>query len=149
ATSKLAQLFRFIETDQLSEITRLIEEGVDLSERYEDGDMAIHWAARLGKADTVKLLIENGANVNARGQYNRTPLYYAVDSPEATKLEVVKVLLENGANVDVKDDYGSTPLAKAAQIGHKKIVEQLIKNGANINLKAWLGRSPLVEASEH
>ena len=37
-----------IYSDQLSEIKRLIDEGIDLNERYEDGDMPIHWAARLG-----------------------------------------------------------------------------------------------------
>lgn len=40
--------FVLIYSDQLSEIKRLIDEGIDLNERYEDGDMPIHWAAKLG-----------------------------------------------------------------------------------------------------
>jgi ankyrin repeat protein len=52
-------------------------------------------------------LIKAGVDINARDQYGRTALYYAVrrDNPA-----LVKALLSHGASVNVKDDLGLSPL---------------------------------------
>ncbi len=47
----------------------------------------------------VKLLLRNGANIEAKNCSSRTPLFYALNKPE-----IMKLLLEKGANIDAKDD---------------------------------------------
>ena len=55
-------------------------------------------AAGKGRLETVKLLLEKGADVDAIGRLGRTPLHMAQHS-----FEVVRVLLEAGADVDAID----------------------------------------------
>lgn len=62
----------------------------------------------------VKLLLEEGANINAKAADGTTPLHYAVTECQA---EMVKFLLEKGANIKLKDQDGDTPLHFAAYFG--------------------------------
>jgi len=57
------------------------------------GSCPIHTAVRLGNTDIVRLLLENGANVNAKDHIGFTPLHIAVkeDLPQ-----VAKLLLDQG-----------------------------------------------------
>ena len=54
--------------------------------------------------DTVKLLIENGADINIKEKDGWTALMLACrNSNTESSLETVKLLLENGANVNLRD----------------------------------------------
>ena len=57
----------------------------------ESGMTLLHFAAASGKADTVKLLLDNGADVNVADDGGETPLDYAeeVDADEAV-LELLR-----------------------------------------------------------
>lgn len=57
------------------------------------GDQALHLAALQGRTKIAELLIERGADVNARGHGGRTPLHYAVESSHKS---VVKLLAAKG-----------------------------------------------------
>jgi ankyrin repeat protein len=58
-----------------SEITRLlIEAGANVNARFENGDTALHVAARLGRDKSVELLLAAGPDLNARDEENHTPL---------------------------------------------------------------------------
>lgn len=54
---------------------------------------------------TTKLLVEKGANVNAKDFEGMTALMFAVSNGY---LKVVKLLLEHGANLEQKNDFGDT-----------------------------------------
>jgi hypothetical protein len=81
----------------------------------------------------VKLLVENGANVNH--SFNpglvRTPLQRAA---EIGSFEVAQYLLEQGADVNSAPCYsGGTPLQLTAIGGHVGVAELLLEHGANAN----------------
>ena len=59
-----------------------------------------------GNIDTVRLLIEKGANPNSRGQFLRTPLYRAAF---AGHLEVAQALLQYGSDPRLYADDGQMP----------------------------------------
>ena len=60
--------------------------------------MALHWAAEKGHVDVVKVLIRNGADMNAVTDYDmNTALHYAVTNKY---VDVVKVLIQNGIDVN-------------------------------------------------
>lgn len=82
----------------------------------------MHWAAKLDQDHLVKLLIQEGALLNPRNQWEQTPLHYAAEwnSPKATQL-----LLENGANLNVHDQYNKTPLDYAIEHKNKIIIDML------------------------
>ena len=63
-------------------------------------------AARYGDLETVKLLIENGADINAKDEDGYTVLMHASFNGY---LEIVKYLIEKGANVN-EDKDGVTAL---------------------------------------
>jgi ankyrin repeat protein len=71
-------------------------------------------ATNKGHEETVRLLLELGANVHAQAKRGETPLHHAVC------VEIVKLLLVLGANVDARDESGGTPLHMAAHMGHEE-----------------------------
>ncbi|KAF5120884.1 Histone-lysine N-methyltransferase EHMT1 [Metarhizium anisopliae] len=79
-------------------------------------------AASYGGHDAVaQLLVDNGADVEAKDENGRMPLSWAAENwnGEAT----VKLLLEKGADIEPKDEDGRTPLWLAAEKGRKAIVK--------------------------
>ena len=75
-------------------------------------------------------LIAQGADVNARDEYECTPLHYHA---QVNNIKKVALLLERGADIEAQDKYKNTPLhfaeynAEAAQL--------LIEKGADIKAK--------------
>jgi len=65
----------------------------------EEGDTALMAAARTGKVDAVKALLDRGANVNGTNPRGQTPLMWAAAEKNAA---VVKYLIERGADANAK-----------------------------------------------
>lgn len=93
----------------------------------------------------VKLLLDNGAEVNARDEDRETPLGVAADDGD---LYILKLLISRGANINTKNSCGDTPLTEAAEEGHLDIVKLLISSEANINSRDKYGYTPLHRAAE-
>jgi len=82
----------------------------------------LHWMAMSEAHPITNLLLEGGANVDARDANGNTPLYWTVifSNPEAAKL-----LLDYGADPKVKDNQGRTPLEQAILEKETEIVDLL------------------------
>ncbi|XP_071807238.1 IQ motif and ankyrin repeat domain-containing protein 1-like [Asterias amurensis] len=76
-----------------------------------NGNTPLSEASSGGHADTLKLLIDRGADVNVRGQFERTPLYRA---SFAGHLSAAQILLQNGADPRLYAADGATPEQVAA-----------------------------------
>ena len=61
------------------------------------GRTPLHWAASYNSLDVARLLIDRGAEVDARDEDGRTPLHYAA---RPSCLDVARLLIEHGANTD-------------------------------------------------
>jgi ankyrin repeat protein len=79
------------------------------------------------QAAIVRLLLRNGADVEAMDAYGATALHYAV---EFDTEQALMVLLEHGADVDVQAGDGKTALQMARNIGNDASVHMLIEFGA-------------------
>ena len=104
----------------------------------------LHTAAEYGNTETVELLIERGANIEATDIWGQTPLMIAALSGNT---ETVELLLDRGANIEAKDNMGRTPLHLAALCGNTETVELLLNRGANIEAKDNEGWTPLLLAA--
>jgi ankyrin repeat protein len=97
-----------------------------------DGWTALHLAAFFGHRELAALLIERGADVNARSRNTRfarenTPLHAAAANRH---LAVAELLVERGADVNARDGSGFTPLALAANSRSDLVMLLLMENGA-------------------
>lgn len=100
--------------------------------RNRAGLTALHVAWR--DESVVGLLLERGADVNARTELGATPLQVAA-SANGTEA-VVSLLLEKGAEPDAPEDRGVTPLIAAASVGNTAVAKRLIARGANVHAYA-------------
>ena len=95
---------------------------------------------RKGHTETVKLLLDKGADVNMNTDNGDTALIEASDNGH---IEIVKLLLDKGADVNAKNVVGNTALILAAAGGHSRIVSMLLNNGADVNATSYNGCSAL------
>ena len=97
-----------------------------------------------GNLDMVKFLVENGAMVNIPSRYyNNTCLMLA--AVRNNNANIVNYLLENGANLHAKDQDGRTALHYATEQGNFDIVRNLLEAGA-ANVKDHGRLTPLMLA---
>ena len=78
----------------------------------------------------MKVLIQNGADVNAVDKNKLTALHIAAKKGH---VDVAKVLIQNGADVNAVDKNKFTALHFAAENGHVDVAKVLIQNGADVN----------------
>ena len=83
-------------------------------------------------------LITQGADINARDEYDRTPLHYHA---QVNDVERVALLLERGADIEAQDKYKNTPLHFAEY--NAETAQLLIEKGADVNAKDDRGNTPL------
>jgi len=110
-----------------------LSQGSDVNAKDSDGGIAaLHWAVRTD-IEPVKFLVSNGANVNAKREYDGcTPLMYAVMDGQ---VEIVKFLVSQGADVNVKakspGGREATPLEMAKEgleaLGSQRMPDNLPK----------------------
>jgi ankyrin repeat protein len=78
----------------------------------------------------VKLLLEQGADVNYRDWFEMTALFWAI---ERDCIYICKLLIKNGADVNHKNKNQWTPLMYAVFDSKIEIIKLLLVNGANVN----------------
>lgn len=122
----------------------LINCGADINTATESGHTPLHLACRQGNSRLVALYIDNHANIEARDENNRTPLFEACSS-SLLDLQIIKVLLEHGADVRKQDSRGKTALVLIDPEMDQSLeaATLLLKAGADVNHRDREGRTPL------
>eukprot|EP00854_Cymbomonas_tetramitiformis_P019831 gene19831-23717_t len=116
----------------------LVRAGADINAKNSSGQTPLHCAAASGDPAIVRILLQAGADIDARdsGPRNETPLHYAALSGNLGAVSAVKTLLQAGADINARDRHGATPLHYAAirSSGQSaSIVAALCKAGAEID----------------
>lgn len=104
--------------------------------RRKDGSTLLMLAAGRTCPWMLNLLLETGADVNAKDKFGWTSIFKVVNSPDAHGERCLRMLLAHGARSDEKDNYGRTPLMFAADHGHLGLMKILIDHGADVNAQA-------------
>ena len=135
-------IFQAVENDDSETVKRLLANGVDVdainvgsSSHVSRGRTALGVASRKGHIDIVKLLIDEGADVNVNYLDGYTSLQDALS--KRGNDEIVELLVEKGANVNVQSDRYWSPLMLALwEHFSEHIIELLIAKGADVNANA-------------
>ncbi len=130
-------------TNAADVVRRLLADGHAPDESGDDGITPLMWAARSGASQSMTVLLDAGADANARDHNNRwTPLLHAVHKQRP---QAVRLLLERGADANAAPG-GLTPLLMAAADTDPSTVEALLEYGANPRAEGPGGATPLTQA---
>ena len=136
-----------------------LEKGVDVNMRGADKNTPIMEAAFAGHLETVKLLLDHGADLSAKKNDGETVSSLGAAHKDIMDLfKNVSALVDAGARGDVKgaqdliakgtpvngrDEYGRSALMEASWNGKTEIVKLLLEKGSNPNIKKADGETPL------
>ncbi len=110
--------------------------------RYPNGWTPLHFAGFGGVLDTVTLLLDKGAAIDARAKnrFHNTPLQTALLCGER---EVMVHLLGRGADPNVRQGEGFHPLHEAALLGRVDLIQTLLDHGSDLSPRSDGGETPL------
>ena len=176
AVNKCA-LLRAVTTGDTETVADLLDRGVPIDTKDDEGKSLLHLAAWCGHVTTMRLLIRRECDVDSVDGRGLAPLHWAAAVGQtkavreligmgATKLvvageygapihqaafrghvETVEAMLEEGCPVDVVNSNGATVLHYAAGGGHVEVITVLVGRGCNVNAVKANGCTPLHSAA--
>ena len=119
-----------------------LDAGADFSKINTFGETVLHCAFRdlrenkfasklpdSKEADTIRYLVQNGANINVQNEFGQSALFYA------SREESVRVLLDLGADIHLRNKSGQTPLLSCLfnPEPNLDIITMLAEYGSDVN----------------
>ncbi len=164
-----------IRNNDLTTLRQLIREPGPAA-RDARGNSPLMYAAALGSLDSMRLLLDAGADPNAANKFDATPLMWCAGDAAKVRLllskgakadarsklgrtplmiaayndgaiEAARLLLEKGADVNARDKDGVSVLALAAAANNIELARILIAKGASVNTADVTGFTPLLNAA--
>jgi ankyrin repeat protein len=123
------RVYELIRSNDLNRLRAEVRElGVDL--RDDRGATPLMHAAAIGSIDAMRLLLDAGADVNAKNAFDATALIWAAGDRDKSRL-----LIERGADVHVRSKLRKTPLlALAGRPGNANLLQLLLDRGVDPNV---------------
>lgn len=151
-TGKTA-LHRAASTNDLKQIEKLLSDGASVNARDSKSyrtplhDAAIKNNNGNNRLNAMKLLLKNGADVNAKTTEGDTPLHYLMKRADTS---IIKLFLEFGANVKLVNNKEENLLFPAVGYNYyEDVVQLLIDLGLNVNQCNTDKKTPLHEAARN
>jgi ankyrin repeat protein len=171
------KFYSAIRENNLTQLNALLDQKASAAVADNRGITALMYAAEIGSVDAMRLLIDRGADVNARNAFGSTALMWSVSDQAKVRLlldhgadvntaaksgrtalivagftnpsaEVVRLLLAKGAKVGVMDQRHVTPLNAATFGNDTAAVRLLLDAAADLDTPdTFIGLTPLMNAA--
>ncbi|KAI5778825.1 hypothetical protein EDC01DRAFT_634306 [Geopyxis carbonaria] len=131
--------------DEMNVAQRLLNQETIVSQGDNEHRVPLlHWAALNSQEGVVRMLLDRGANIEAKDRLGRAAIHIAsLNSGEG----IVRMLLDRGADIETEDEDGQTLLHWASYNTHERVARMLLDRGANIEAKDKLGIAAIHRAS--
>ena len=93
-------------------------------------DQQLLTAIKNNNLSVVQKLLQNGANIESKGDYGKTPLMLAAENGD---IAMMKLLLQNNVNVEAQDEGGDTALVYAARGFDIEVVKTLLEKVSDVH----------------
>jgi len=169
------ELYNAIRTNNLAQLDSLTKDRANANLKDDRGITPLMLAAVAGSREAMKLLIDRGAEVNAKNAFDSTALMWSATDLEKTRLlldahadpnivskagrtalliaamsdrsaAIVKLLIAKGADTKAVDRAQFTALAAAASGGDLETLKIMIDAGLDVNQPMIAGLTPLIFA---
>ena len=144
------EMFGAVLKGNIATVKQYLDNGVNVNAKSEPGLTSLHCAVnedfKGSHRELAKLLIDKGADVNARDDILDTPLH------GASNKETAEILIKAGADVNAKNINGKAIVYSSARNAtnvsvtwkmYLGLVELLIAKGADVDVKNESGETPL------
>lgn len=153
-----AELLEAAGKGNTARVQELLDRAVNVNMRGPDGNTPVMEATYGGHLDTVKLLLNRGADLSAKKRDGATALSLTsnkdilalfknvsalVSASAAGDVNTVKALLDSGTPANGLDQAGESALHAACWSGKTEVVKLLLNRGADPEIKKADGASPL------
>lgn len=126
---------------QINSLHLLLTCGLSIYLTDDDDNTALHYAARKGDYEVACLLLQHGADANAKNTSGETALHITI---EHDLYDLACLLIDYGVDLESKTfDSKCTALHTAVETKNTKITSLLVKRHANINAIDVLERTAL------
>ncbi|XP_068020999.1 DNA-binding protein RFXANK isoform X2 [Melanerpes formicivorus] len=141
ATLDTLSIHQLAAQGELSQLEEHLRKGENLVNKADErGFTPLLWAAAFGEIETVRHLLEWGADPHALAKERESALALA---SMGGYTDIVTMLLERNVDINIYDWNGGTPLLYAVRGNHVKCVEALLARGADLTTEADSGYTPM------
>lgn len=132
-----------------SDFLRLLPQIPDINKTDDghEGNTALHYAAREGQLEIVKLLLENGANPNALNRHGSTPIFLVNlrkywENPDR-QTEIFHLLLRQKIKIHHRTKNGLSIILRTMGFGREDLTNAVLAKGAKLNTSGKYGYSSM------
>ncbi|NWS44776.1 RFXK protein, partial [Probosciger aterrimus] len=141
ATLDTLSIHQLAAQGELSQLREHLRKGENLVNKPDErGFTPLIWAAAFGEIETVRHLLEWGADPHVLAKERESALSLA---SMGGYTDIVTMLLERNVDINIYDWNGGTPLLYAVRGNHVKCVEALLARGADLTEEADSGYTPM------